>query len=183
MPTLFTGFRRPLYPGSAGDSFINEMDPDGNQVQGDKPKVEDQVCVPAHVAQDAAAGTGHPVPEVQQRQGDVPGEEQQQLQGEYQPCQLCAGKKQQPRCQEFRRGEGEQQDIGKAVREGLVIQLPAEIVKADQLAGCGINEQQDQQGSGKGSYQCFHRSGIDETKERGAGMAKQYEMGSIPLIA
>jgi hypothetical protein len=139
--------------------------PQGNNGDQDKEHIETQVRPPAHMAQDPAAGAGHPRPEMQQHQRDIAAEGRQQCQREPQAVLTGTAGQQQPGRQQFAAGQDVQQHPGQCMREGLVIQLAAERGEVQQLAGGGINKEQNKQQVGP---LFFHKA-----KEPGAATRKQ----------
>jgi hypothetical protein len=140
--------------------LVSHMNADRCEGDCGKNKVEGQVAAPGHAAEDAAAGAGHPVPEMQQRQDDIAGEGQHQVQRQQQPGHLRPAEKQQANGQQLQRRQRVDQNIRQPVRESLVVQLSPEHGKVHQLAARRIDEQQDEQGGGQGFKKGLHRNGI-----------------------
>ena len=140
--------------------LVSDMNADRCEGDRGKNKVEGQVGSPAHVAEDAAAGAGYAVPELQQHQGDIAGEEQHQVQRQLQAGHLGPPEKQKANGQQFQRGQGVDQNVGKPVGKTLVVQLAPEFGEAQQFAAGCVDEQQDEQGGGQDFQNGLHMDGI-----------------------
>nr|WP_258139618.1 hypothetical protein [Mucilaginibacter phenanthrenivorans] len=124
------------------------LDDYSGDIQANEEEVKGQVHRPGHPAQDPAAGAGHVLPEMQQRQGNIPGEQYQQGQRKLQPGCHCPGEQQEQGDDQLCRRQNINQHAGIGGGKYLAVQLPAEIAEVQQLAGGGVYEQQDQQGDG-----------------------------------
>nr|WP_228462653.1 hypothetical protein [Mucilaginibacter ginsenosidivorans] len=133
---------------------------DAGQAEGEEGEVEHEVGAPAEVAEDAAAGAGDTFPEAEEDEGDVAAEQGQQEGAEEEAAVFGFGKKQQGGGAEFAERQQPGQGVGGFAGDGLVEEFPAELVKIEQLAYCGIGPEEDEQGGGDGAEPVAGRLGF-----------------------
>jgi hypothetical protein len=166
VPTLFKVFGFPF-------GFWHE----GYPVQQDKKQVKVKVCGPGHMAQDPAAGAGNAAPEMQRYQCYVTGKDEQQPERKAESVYSGFAVDDQCRSDQLGKRQDVQEGTRPGMREVLVVQLTPEVVKLEQLAGCGVNEQQDKQGFGNDPERVFHIIWYCCSKVSGLVKVKTVEKG------
>jgi hypothetical protein len=176
-----------LSPGGDGRLIRSPKQSHGKR---QKKYIKAQVETPGHMAEYAAAGTGHAVPEAHQHQAGIHCEGGQHGQRKPQPPGLPAPAPQQAAGQQFGRRQRPGQRAGHPPGNILIVKLRPESLKIQQFAHGGISKQQDQQRYTSGDQQWtgrksvrFHKHGNDliATKYARPASPKQYDFGSIPL--